>query len=134
MAFENFTHLFLIAKVVREGQLQERSGIAGRDRGLPAKAQPESKTLSLARQGTRNFGQTRAPGERLPQFQIKGNPEVGGTRARARERRCLAIKAKLWNKIIKGENRTSFSPQNPNRSSTSTIPLNFGIPILIIVI
>ena len=60
MAFENFTHLFLIAKVVREGQLQERSGIAGRDRGLPAKAQPESKTLSLARQGTRNFGQTRA--------------------------------------------------------------------------
>jgi hypothetical protein len=60
VAFENFTHLFLIAKVVREGQLQERSGIAGRDRGLPAKAQPESKTLSLACQGTRNFGQARA--------------------------------------------------------------------------
>ena len=37
-------------------------------------------------------------------------------------------------KSLRG-NRISFSPEKPNRSSTSTstIPLNFGIPILIIV-
>jgi hypothetical protein len=46
-----------------------------------------------------------------------------GTRARAparaRERRCLAIREVKLNKIIRG-NRIPFSPQKPNRSSTTT--------------
>ena len=45
--------------------------------------------------------------------------------------------SKLWNKIIKGKSDFLF-PQKPNRSSTSTttstIPLKLGTPILIIVI
>jgi hypothetical protein len=57
-----------------------------------------------------------------------------GTRARAparaRERRCLAIREVKLNKIIRG-NRIPFSPQKPNRSSTttstSTIPPHAGI-------